>query len=83
MRKQQCWCVGRGELLPCFVIEGAFVSVVWVFWSRLLWVGTSLKAGYRPGSFFSGLLIQFQARLIINKIRMKGVVVLWLSSAFY
>ena len=31
----------------------------------------------------SGLLIQFRAGLIISKIRMKGVVVLWLFSAFY
>lgn len=58
--KQQSCCVGRGELLPGFVVGGAFVSVVWVFWWRLLWVGTALEAGYKPGSFSLGCWLNLE-----------------------
>lgn len=80
--KQQSWCVGRGELLPGFVVGGfCFCRLGFLVASPL--GGDSAGSRLQTRLLLSGLLAQFRAGLIIIKMRMKGVVVLWLFSAFY
>lgn len=54
--KQQSWCVGRGELLLGFVVGGFCFCCL----GFLLWVGTALEAGYKPGSFSLGCWFNFE-----------------------